>query len=165
MAFKKSSALLILMWVCPICPWPNQGILSITVPLTSCLAGLDYFVLQIKTKIVIQLIPNQSNRRSMVQWCFPLLVFPGWTLSWTGEGDSFSLSMVGLRPWNSQIRSYRWHSNLVTPKSAANLEHLSNKLATKASSLNKSSCYAVALGMAKFIAIIATNWDTICCAA
>jgi len=48
-----------------------QGILKggrITVPLTSCLTGLDQSVLQIKTKlsVVIQLIPNQSNRRSMV---------------------------------------------------------------------------------------------------
>jgi hypothetical protein len=42
---------------------------SITVPFTSCLTGLDESVLQIKTKIsvVIQLIPNQSNRRSMEQ--------------------------------------------------------------------------------------------------
>ncbi len=42
----------------------------ITVPLTSCLTGLDYPVLQIKNKklsVVIQLIPNQSNRRSTVQ--------------------------------------------------------------------------------------------------
>ncbi len=32
-----------------------------------------WLVLQIKTKIVsCQLIPNQSNRRSMVQWYFPL---------------------------------------------------------------------------------------------
>ncbi len=42
---------------------------SITVPLTSCLTGLDQSVLQIKTKlsVVIQLIPNPSNRRPMVQ--------------------------------------------------------------------------------------------------
>ncbi len=40
-----------------------------TVPLTSCLTGLDQTVLQIKQKlsVVIQLIPNQSNRRSTVQ--------------------------------------------------------------------------------------------------
>jgi len=43
---------------------------SITVPLASCLTGLDKSVLQIKTKIVS--CPNQSNRRSMVQWYFPL---------------------------------------------------------------------------------------------
>ncbi len=42
---------------------------SITVPLTSCLTGLDLSVLQMKTKksVVIQLYPNQSNRRSTVQ--------------------------------------------------------------------------------------------------
>ena len=42
---------------------------SITVPLTSCLTGLDLSVLQIKQKlsVAIQLVPNQSNRRSMVQ--------------------------------------------------------------------------------------------------
>ncbi len=27
--------------------------------------------------VVLQLIPNQSNRRSTVQWYFPCLVFPG----------------------------------------------------------------------------------------
>jgi hypothetical protein len=42
---------------------------SITVLLTSCLTGLDKSVLQIKTKlsVVIQLIQNQTNWRSMVQ--------------------------------------------------------------------------------------------------
>ncbi len=44
---------------------------SINAPLTSCLTGLDESVLQIKTKnemsVAIQLIPNQSNRRSTVQ--------------------------------------------------------------------------------------------------
>jgi hypothetical protein len=42
---------------------------SITVPLTSCLTGLDLSVLKIKQKlsVVIQLIPYQSNRRSTVQ--------------------------------------------------------------------------------------------------
>jgi hypothetical protein len=47
---------------------------SITVPLTSCLTGLDESVLEIKTKIVtvvIRLILNQSNRRPTVQWYFP----------------------------------------------------------------------------------------------
>ncbi len=41
---------------------------SITVPLTSCLTGLDQSVLQIKPKlsVVIPLIPSQSNRRSTV---------------------------------------------------------------------------------------------------
>ncbi len=47
---------------------------SIIIPLTSCMTGLDQSVLQIKTKIVlvIQLIPNQSNRRSTVQLYFSL---------------------------------------------------------------------------------------------
>jgi hypothetical protein len=46
----------------------------ITVQLTSCLTGLDWPVLQIKQKLslVIQLNPNQSNRRSTVQEYFPL---------------------------------------------------------------------------------------------
>jgi hypothetical protein len=50
------------------CPGNTKGG-SITVPLTSCLTGLDESVLKIKTKmlVLIQLIPNQSNRRSMVQ--------------------------------------------------------------------------------------------------
>jgi hypothetical protein len=62
---------------------------SITVPLTSCLTGSDWSVLQIKTKIVschtavIQLIPNQSNRKSTVQNISPFSVpcldhFHGW---------------------------------------------------------------------------------------
>ncbi len=43
---------------------------SITVLLTSCLPGLDLLVLRKlkqKLSVVIQLIPNQSNRRSTVQ--------------------------------------------------------------------------------------------------
>ncbi len=42
---------------------------SITVLLTSCLTGLDQSVLETKQKlsVVIQLILNQSNRRSTVQ--------------------------------------------------------------------------------------------------
>ncbi len=43
---------------------------SIIVQLTSCLTCLDLSVLQ--RKIVIQLIPNQTNRRSTVQWYFPI---------------------------------------------------------------------------------------------
>jgi hypothetical protein len=45
---------------------------SITVLLTSCLTGLDLSVLQKKLSVVIQLIPNEQNRRSMVQRYFPL---------------------------------------------------------------------------------------------
>jgi hypothetical protein len=45
----------------------NTKLGSITVPLTSCLTGLDKSVLQKKLSVVIQLIPNQSNRRSTVQ--------------------------------------------------------------------------------------------------
>jgi hypothetical protein len=47
---------------------------SITVPFTSCLDwfGLVCFAnIKQKLSVVIQLIPNQSNRKSMVQWCFP----------------------------------------------------------------------------------------------
>ncbi len=45
---------------------------SITVPLTR-LTGLDYTVLQIKTKIVnFHTADSKPNRRSMVQWYFPL---------------------------------------------------------------------------------------------
>ncbi len=52
--------------------WDNPGNTkggSITVPLTSCLTGFDLSVLQLKQilSVAMQLIPNQSNRRSMVQ--------------------------------------------------------------------------------------------------
>jgi len=56
----------------------NQGILkgegSFTVPLTSCLTGLEFAVWQLKFLFLFvkQANPNQSNRRSMVQWYFPL---------------------------------------------------------------------------------------------
>jgi hypothetical protein len=40
---------------------------SISAPLTSCLTGLDMSVFEKKISVAIQLIPNQSNRRSMVQ--------------------------------------------------------------------------------------------------
>ncbi len=40
---------------------------SITVPLTSCVTGLDESVLQIKTKIVSSHTADSKNRRSMVQ--------------------------------------------------------------------------------------------------
>jgi hypothetical protein len=39
----------------------------IIVPLTSCLTGLDWSVFQKKLSAVIQLIPNQSNWKSVVQ--------------------------------------------------------------------------------------------------
>ncbi len=47
---------------------------SITVPLTSCLTDLDYSVLKIKTKNASchTADSDHSNRRSMVQWYFPL---------------------------------------------------------------------------------------------
>jgi len=51
-------------------PGNTKGV-SITVPLTSCLTDLDS-VLQKKLSVVIQLIPNQSNRWSTVHWYFPL---------------------------------------------------------------------------------------------
>ncbi len=60
----------------------GQGILkgrSITVPLTSCLTGLDYSILQIKTKIVSchtadsKLVKQEVNSTVIV----PPLVFPG----------------------------------------------------------------------------------------
>ncbi len=55
----------------------NQGILkgeSITVPLTSCLTDLESAVWNCNFLFLfaIQTNPNQSNRRSMVQWYFPL---------------------------------------------------------------------------------------------
>jgi hypothetical protein len=60
-----------------------QGILkggSITVPLTSCLTGLDYSVLQIKTKIVSWDTADSKPVKQEVNGTviLPLLVFPGW---------------------------------------------------------------------------------------
>jgi hypothetical protein len=57
----------------------RQGILKgiITKLLTSCLTGLESVVWQLKIFYLFakQTYPSQSNRRSMVQWYFPL-VFP-----------------------------------------------------------------------------------------
>jgi hypothetical protein len=54
---------------------------SITVPLTSCLTCLEsaVWLLTIFVFICKMTNPNQSNRRSMVQWYFPPKVFPGLT--------------------------------------------------------------------------------------
>jgi hypothetical protein len=59
-------------------PGNTKGV-SITVPLTSCLTGLESAVWQMTIFFAKQTNPNQSNRRSMVQWYFPPLVFPVWT--------------------------------------------------------------------------------------
>ncbi len=52
---------------------------SITVLLTSCLTSLESAAWQLSIFVLFakQTNPNQSNRRSMVQWYFPPLVFPG----------------------------------------------------------------------------------------
>jgi hypothetical protein len=52
---------------------------SIIVPLTSCLTGLDWFVLQIKTKIVSCHITNSEPVKQEVNGTVILtpLVFPG----------------------------------------------------------------------------------------
>ncbi len=74
-------------WECMFAPsmcilWPLSGNTkggSITVLLTSCLTGLESAVWQLTIFVFIcikQTTPNQSNRRSMVQWYFPPLVFP-----------------------------------------------------------------------------------------
>jgi hypothetical protein len=57
----------------------GQGILKREVPLTSCLTGLDYTVLQIKTKIVSCHTANSKPVKQEVNGTviLPLLVFPG----------------------------------------------------------------------------------------
>jgi len=50
--------------------------------------------------------------------------------------------------------------NLATPKAAAKLE-----LLTESGLLNKNSCLTAALGVTKFITVIAMNLVTLCCAA
>jgi len=58
---------------------------SIAVPLTSCLTGLNWSVLQIKTKIVsshaadTKPVKQEINGRVIL----PPLVFPGGTLTWS----------------------------------------------------------------------------------
>ncbi len=47
---------------------------SITVPLTSCLTALESAVWQLTVYFARQSNPNQSNRRSMVQWFFPFSI-------------------------------------------------------------------------------------------
>jgi hypothetical protein len=64
---------------------PNQGILKagrITVPLTSCLTGLKYSVLQIKTKIVsCHMADSKPVKQEInVTVILPPLVFLGLTL-------------------------------------------------------------------------------------
>jgi hypothetical protein len=55
---------------------------SITVPLTSCLIGLDYSVLQIKTKIVSSHTADSKPVKPEVNGTviLPPLVFPAWTI-------------------------------------------------------------------------------------
>jgi hypothetical protein len=54
---------------------------SITVQLTSCLIGLESAVWLLTIFFAQQANPNQSNRRSMVQWYIPFSI-PGHTLTW-----------------------------------------------------------------------------------
>jgi hypothetical protein len=56
--------------------------------------------------------------------------------------------------------------NLVTPKVGAKHEHLFNELASEAVAglFNKSSSLDAALGVTKFITIIAMYLVTLCCA-
>jgi hypothetical protein len=57
---------------------------GITVPLTSCLTGLDYSVLQIKTKIVscyaADSKPVKQEVNGTLTLILPPLVFPEWTI-------------------------------------------------------------------------------------
>jgi hypothetical protein len=57
---------------------------SITVPLTSCLTGLDYSVLQTKTKIVSCHTANSKLVKQEVNGTviLPPLVFPGYCNTW-----------------------------------------------------------------------------------
>jgi len=56
-----------------VCPGNTKGG-SITAPLTSCLTGLEPAVWQLTIFVLFakQTNPNQSNRRSTLQWYFPL---------------------------------------------------------------------------------------------
>ncbi len=56
----------------PCCLECQRGKYPCTVDLLFDWFGLVCFAKKQKLSIVIQLIPNQSNRRSMVQWYFPL---------------------------------------------------------------------------------------------
>jgi hypothetical protein len=60
----------------------NTKGVSITVPLTSCLTGLDYSVLQIKTKIVSCHLADPKTVKQEVNGTviLPPVVFPGWVI-------------------------------------------------------------------------------------
>ncbi len=64
---------------------------SITVPLTSCLTGLDYPVLQIKTKIVSCHTADSKPVKQEVNGTviLPPLVFPGWYITRLQTGASW----------------------------------------------------------------------------
>jgi len=155
----------------------NQGILkggSITVPLTSCLTGLDQPVLQIKTKIVnnqtadFKLVKQEVNSTVIL----PPLVFPDksinlW-LEWevklsSGTYDCFltfksDLSSTTKRDQNhfSHIRKrghtlrWRWARAFVQQTGLSYFwgwgQFVEQKQA-EASLLNKSSCIAPTLGV------------------
>jgi hypothetical protein len=72
---------------------------SITVPLTSSLTGLDWSVLQIKTKIVSSHTANSKPVKQGVNGTvmLPHLVFPGHIVN----GHFLSLSVGGLKPLTS----------------------------------------------------------------
>jgi hypothetical protein len=54
--------------------------------------------------------------------------------------------------------------NSVTPKAAAKHDLLFKESASESGLLNKSSCLAAALGVTKFMTVIALNLVTLCCA-
>jgi hypothetical protein len=51
--------------------------------------------------VVIQLIPNQSNRRSTVQWYFPRLVFPVSTVAFAKRIMRYLLTRISAENWGS----------------------------------------------------------------
>ncbi len=64
---------------------------SITVPLTSCFTGLESAVWQLTIFLFLfakQTDPNQSNRKSMIQWYFPLQC-----------SLAYSISLISPRRW------------------------------------------------------------------
>ncbi len=84
---------------------------SITVPLTSCLTGLDLSVLQIKTKIVSSHTDDSKPVKQEVNCTVipPPLVFPGW-------GDKMAPKPeFTLDSWQNTFDFQSFHGQLTTP--------------------------------------------------
>ncbi len=119
--FSNIKTTLIIKWSAEVAQWYNTWLLilrsgntkggSITVPLTSCLTGLESAVWQLTIFYLFakHTNPNKSNRRSIVQWYSPPLVFPA-EIKGLNPASFASLATTYLQGfrWTEEIRWKFW---------------------------------------------------------